>query len=42
VRLPIIVVSDGEEKENVVYKQKATLHRFDVVANEWKERGKGF
>jgi len=36
-----VVVQTHEEEEEVVYKQRAKLFRFDTVENQWKERGTG-
>jgi len=30
-----------EEEEEVLYKQRAKLFRYDNVLNQWKERGTG-
>ncbi|KAJ8969538.1 hypothetical protein NQ317_008618 [Molorchus minor] len=36
-----IVVSTGEEDEDVVFNERAKLFRFDANTKEWKERGVG-
>jgi len=36
-----VTVSTHEEDEEVVYKQRAKLFRFDTAENQWKERGTG-
>jgi len=41
VKLQEVKVDDGEQNENVVYREKSALYRFDKSRNEWKERGKG-
>lgn len=41
VTLKPVDVATGEESEEVFYKQRAALYRFDGAANEWKERGRG-
>ncbi|XP_069060585.1 E3 SUMO-protein ligase RanBP2-like isoform X2 [Pleurodeles waltl] len=42
VPLPDLVeVSSGEENEQVLFRNRAKLFRFDKEANQWKERGIG-
>ncbi|XP_078514252.1 E3 SUMO-protein ligase RanBP2-like [Lissotriton helveticus] len=42
VPLPDLVeVSSGEENEQVLFRNRAKLYRFDKEANQWKERGIG-
>jgi len=36
-----VVTSTGEESEEVVWKRRAKLFRFDKDTNQWKERGTG-
>lgn len=36
-----IVVTTGEEEENVVFNERAKLFRYDNSTKEWKERGVG-
>lgn len=36
-----IVVSTGEENEDVLFNERAKLFRFDASTKEWKERGIG-
>lgn len=36
-----IVVSTGEENEDVLFNERAKLFRFDANTKEWKERGVG-
>eukprot|EP00695_Tsukubamonas_globosa_P003188 TRINITY_DN509_c0_g1_i1.p1 TRINITY_DN509_c0_g1~~TRINITY_DN509_c0_g1_i1.p1 ORF type:complete len:199 (+),score=116.21 TRINITY_DN509_c0_g1_i1:69-599(+) len=40
-QLPEIEVKTMEEDEEVLFKMRAKLFRFDKAANEWKERGTG-
>lgn len=39
VNLPEVETKTGEENDNLIYRQRAKLFRFDV--NQWKERGIG-
>lgn len=41
VKLEPIKVVTGEEDEDVAYKERARLYRFDASTQEWKERGIG-
>ena len=41
VRLETIATTSGEEDDEPIYTQRAALYRFDTVAGEWKERGRG-
>ncbi|KAJ1982845.1 Ran GTPase binding protein Sbp1 [Dimargaris verticillata] len=41
VKLSEVEVRTLEEDEEVVFKMRAKLFRFDKTANEWKERGTG-
>ncbi|XP_043692779.1 ran-binding protein 1 homolog c-like [Telopea speciosissima] len=41
VRLEGVVVTTGEEEEDVLLDLKAKLYRFDKEGNQWKERGVG-
>jgi Ran-binding protein 1 len=41
VKLEPIKVVTGEEDEDVAYKERARLYRFDPSTQEWKERGIG-
>ena len=41
VHLEKVEVKTLEENEDVLYKTRATLFRFDAEAKEWKERGTG-
>lgn len=41
VKLEKVEVKTGEEDENLAYKQRSKLYRFDGSSNEWKERGLG-
>ena len=42
VPLPdMIVVTTGEEEEEVVFNERAKLYRYDADLKEWKERGVG-
>lgn len=36
-----IVVSTGEEEEEILFNERSKLFRFDVENKEWKERGVG-
>ncbi|XP_018578374.1 E3 SUMO-protein ligase RanBP2 [Anoplophora glabripennis] len=36
-----IVVSTGEESEDVLFNERAKLYRYDTATKEWKERGVG-
>ncbi|KAI9508659.1 ran/spi1 binding protein [Russula earlei] len=36
-----VVTKTNEENENVIFKLRAKLFRFDSAGNEWKERGTG-
>ncbi|KNH07607.1 Ran-binding protein 1 [Perkinsela sp. CCAP 1560/4] len=39
--LSAIEVKTGEEEEEVIYREKAKVFRFDEGENKWKERGAG-
>jgi len=41
VKLAEVKVQTGEEDEDVLYKERAKLYRFDNDSKEWKERGTG-
>lgn len=41
VQLKEVETVTGEENDNVLYKQRAALYRFDAGTSEWKERGRG-
>lgn len=41
VRLEEVVISTGEENEDVLLDLKSKLYRFDKDGNQWKERGVG-
>ncbi|AQK85444.1 Ran-binding protein 1 homolog a [Zea mays] len=41
VRLEEVLVTTGEEDEDVLLDMKAKLYRFDKDGNQWKERGTG-
>jgi len=41
VQLKQVEVTTGEENDDILYKQRAGLYRFDADSNSWKERGKG-
>lgn len=41
VSLPEVEVKSGEEDEEVLFKERAKLYRWDRLANQWKERGVG-
>eukprot|EP00020_Sapocribrum_chincoteaguense_P012814 CAMPEP_0170732936 /NCGR_PEP_ID=MMETSP0437-20130122/1814_1 /TAXON_ID=0 /ORGANISM="Sexangularia sp." /LENGTH=180 /DNA_ID=CAMNT_0011071199 /DNA_START=87 /DNA_END=629 /DNA_ORIENTATION=+ len=41
VTLPEVETSNAEEDEDVIFKMRAKLFRFDFETNEWKERGVG-
>lgn len=41
VSLPEVEVKSGEEDEEVVFKERAKLYRWDRDASQWKERGVG-
>ncbi|XP_017317433.2 RANBP2-like and GRIP domain-containing protein 5/6 isoform X1 [Ictalurus punctatus] len=41
VSLPEVEVKSGEEDEEVLFKQRAKLFRWDRHLNQWKERGVG-
>ncbi|KAL6502039.1 Ran-binding protein 1 c [Orobanche gracilis] len=41
IKLQEVVVSTGEENEDVFLDLKAKLYRFDKEGNQWKERGVG-
>ena len=41
VTLAPVAVDDGETDEEVIYKEKSVLYRFEKKDNEWKERGRG-
>lgn len=36
-----IVVTTGEEEEEIVFNERAKLYRYDADLKEWKERGVG-
>jgi E3 SUMO-protein ligase RanBP2 len=38
---PLVEVKLGDENENVIFKQRAKIYRFDSSVKEWKERGLG-
>jgi E3 SUMO-protein ligase RanBP2 len=38
---PLVEVKLGDENENVIFKQRAKIYRFDSSIKEWKERGLG-
>ncbi|XP_035376438.1 E3 SUMO-protein ligase RanBP2 isoform X3 [Electrophorus electricus] len=41
VSLPEVEVKSGEEDEEILYKERAKLYRWDRDLNQWKERGVG-
>lgn len=41
VHLQPVVVKTGEEEENILFRERAKLYRFDNSTNEFKERGIG-
>lgn len=41
VKLQEVQIATGEEDDEVLYKERCALYRFDSANNEWKERGKG-
>ncbi|XP_065746695.1 ranBP2-like and GRIP domain-containing protein 4 isoform X2 [Phocoena phocoena] len=41
VSLPEVEVKSGEEDEEIVFKERAKLYRWDREASQWKERGVG-
>jgi len=41
VKLEEVRVVTGEEDEDILYKERAKLYRFDADSKEWKERGTG-
>ncbi|TSQ01575.1 E3 SUMO-protein ligase RanBP2 [Bagarius yarrelli] len=41
VTLPEVEVKSGEEDEEILFKQRAKLFRWDRDSNQWKERGVG-
>ncbi|XP_075056368.1 ranBP2-like and GRIP domain-containing protein 4 isoform X2 [Mixophyes fleayi] len=41
VSLPEVEVKSGEEDEEILFKERAKLYRWDREANQWKERGVG-
>ncbi|KAK3568957.1 hypothetical protein QTP86_021368 [Hemibagrus guttatus] len=41
VSLPEVEVKSGEEDEEILFKQRAKLYRFDCGLSQWKERGVG-
>jgi E3 SUMO-protein ligase RanBP2 len=41
VNLKEVEVKTGEENEDVVFKQRCKLYRFDKATGEWKEKGTG-
>ncbi|XP_040831438.1 E3 SUMO-protein ligase RanBP2 isoform X3 [Ochotona curzoniae] len=41
VSLPEVEVKSGEEDEEIVFKERAKLYRWDRDASQWKERGVG-
>uniref|UniRef100_G1P526 E3 SUMO-protein ligase RanBP2 n=3 Tax=Myotis lucifugus TaxID=59463 RepID=G1P526_MYOLU len=41
VSLPEVEVKSGEEDEEILFKERAKLYRWDRDVNQWKERGVG-
>ncbi|CAO2608084.1 RanBP2-like and GRIP domain-containing protein 4, partial [Lemmus lemmus] len=41
VSLPEVEVKSGEEDEEILFKERAKLYRWDREVNQWKERGIG-
>ncbi|XP_043365543.1 E3 SUMO-protein ligase RanBP2-like isoform X2 [Dermochelys coriacea] len=41
VSLPEVEVKSGEEDEEILFKERAKLYRWDREVNQWKERGVG-
>ncbi|XP_026563146.1 ranBP2-like and GRIP domain-containing protein 4 isoform X1 [Pseudonaja textilis] len=41
VSLPEVEVKSGEEDEEIIFKERAKLYRWDREVNQWKERGIG-
>ncbi|KAJ6667455.1 hypothetical protein lerEdw1_016576 [Lerista edwardsae] len=41
VSLPEVEVKSGEEDEEILFKERAKLYRWDKEVNQWKERGVG-
>ncbi|GAB1295127.1 E3 SUMO-protein ligase RanBP2 [Apodemus speciosus] len=41
VSLPEVEVKSGEEEEEVLFKERAKLYRWDRAVSQWKERGIG-
>ncbi|XP_039187765.1 E3 SUMO-protein ligase RanBP2 isoform X2 [Crotalus tigris] len=41
VSLPEVEVKSGEEDEDIIFKERAKLYRWDREVNQWKERGVG-
>ncbi|XP_010130136.1 PREDICTED: E3 SUMO-protein ligase RanBP2, partial [Buceros rhinoceros silvestris] len=41
VSLPEVEVKSGEEDEEIIFKERAKLYRWDRDATQWKERGVG-
>ncbi|XP_042102028.1 E3 SUMO-protein ligase RanBP2 isoform X4 [Ovis aries] len=41
VSLPEVEVKSGEEDEEILFKERAKLYRWDREASQWKERGVG-
>ncbi|OCT92436.1 hypothetical protein XELAEV_18015491mg [Xenopus laevis] len=41
VSLPEVEVKSGEEDEEILFKERAKLYRWDRAVNQWKERGVG-
>nr|XP_033804754.1 E3 SUMO-protein ligase RanBP2-like isoform X4 [Geotrypetes seraphini] len=41
VSLPEVEVQSGEEDEEILFKERAKLYRWDREVNQWKERGVG-
>ncbi|XP_063809876.1 E3 SUMO-protein ligase RanBP2-like [Pseudophryne corroboree] len=41
VSLPEVEVKSGEEEEQILFKERSKLYRWDREANQWKERGVG-
>ncbi|MEE6470252.1 hypothetical protein FKM82_008905 [Ascaphus truei] len=41
VSLPEVEVKSGEEDEDILFKERAKLYRWDRDVNQWKERGVG-
>ncbi|XP_077199747.1 E3 SUMO-protein ligase RanBP2-like [Paroedura picta] len=41
VSLPEVEVKSGEEDEEIIFKERSKLYRWDREVNQWKERGVG-